>query len=95
MRFVSVRDLRNTPGRLWEEVRSQDLVLTANGKPVALLVGLHGDDLEETVRVVKRARAMEAVSGMRRAAAARGLDRLGMDEIDAIIRSTRAERGGA
>jgi len=95
MKFLSVREIRNRPGAVWKRLAEEDLVLTANGKPRGLLIGLgEEEDLEVTLETLRRARAEVAVSRMRRRAAEAGLDRLGPDEIDAEIRAARAERRG-
>ena len=39
MKFISSRELRNRPGLVQKELSNQeDLVLTSNGKPVAILI---------------------------------------------------------
>lgn len=92
MKFLSTRDLRNRPGGFRETVQREDVVLTANGKPFALAVGLSEDDFEETLDLVRRARAQRAISSLQRDSVARGTDRLSMEEIDAEIRAARAQR---
>jgi PHD/YefM family antitoxin component YafN of YafNO toxin-antitoxin module len=94
MKFLSVREIRNQPGAVWKRLKDEDLVLTANGKPRGLLIGLDEEDLEVTLETLRRARAEVAVSRMRRQAAEAGLDRLGDAEIEAEIRAARAERRG-
>lgn len=94
MRFVSVRELRSRPGELWRAPRQgEEAVLTINGTPVAVLVGTSEEDLEETLRAVRQARAQAAVSRMRERAAQRGLDRLSELEVDEEVRAARRERG--
>lgn len=68
MKFLSTRDLRNRPGYVRELARQDDLVLTANGKPIAMLLGVEEDQLEETARAIRQARAQLALSRMRRQA---------------------------
>jgi hypothetical protein len=92
MKFMSTRDLRNSPGMLRDLVKDDDLVLTANGKPLALIVGIAEGDLDRTVATLKRARAQLAVSTMRRAAGDVGSDSLTSAEIDSEISATRAVR---
>lgn len=92
MRYLSSRDLRNTPGVLRDQVRDEDLVLTANGRPVAVVVGVDDGDIEETLAVIRQARAMRAVSRLRRGAAAAGVDALAEAEIQREIEAVRAER---
>jgi glycosyltransferase involved in cell wall biosynthesis len=72
--------------------QKDDLVLTANGKPIGILVGVEGDDFEEMARAIRQARAQRALSRMRRHAARRGLDRLSPSAVAAEIRAVRSER---
>jgi len=92
MKFLSTRDLRNRPGYVRKLAQKEDLVLTANGKPIALLLGVENDDLEETARVVRQARAQRALSRMRREAARRGLEQMPPAAIEAQIHAVRAKR---
>lgn len=93
MKFVSSRDIRVNPRPIFEALGEQnEIIVTSRGKPVALLVGVSGEDFEETVRLVRRARAQLAVSRMRKAAALKGLDRMSREEIEAEITATRSER---
>ncbi|MGH3145355.1 MAG: type II toxin-antitoxin system Phd/YefM family antitoxin [Rubrobacter sp.] len=93
MKFVSSREIRVNPRPVFEAAEEGDeVVITSRGKPVALLLGVRGEDLEETVRLVRRARAQAAVSRMRKAALREGLDRLDQAEIDEEIRTARSER---
>jgi antitoxin (DNA-binding transcriptional repressor) of toxin-antitoxin stability system len=92
MKFFSTRDLRNRPGYVRDLAQKDDLVLTANGKPIAILVGVDEDQFEETARAIRRAKAQLALSRMRRQAAAGGIERLSSADIDAEIRAVRAKR---
>lgn len=94
MDFVTVRDLRLRPGDVWRRLRSgKDLVLTTSGRPIALMVGLDDDDdVEATLRALRRARAQAAVARLRQDAAATGRDRLSDEEVDAEIAAARRER---
>ncbi|MGI8783628.1 MAG: type II toxin-antitoxin system Phd/YefM family antitoxin [Acidobacteriota bacterium] len=92
MKFMSTRDLRNRPGYVREMAQKDDLVLTANGKPIAILVGVEDDEFEEMVRAIRQAKAQRALSRMRRQAARRGVERLSSSAIDAEIRAVRSRR---
>ena len=48
MRFVSTRSLRNQPGTVKDLIQREDLVLTANGEPIGILVGVRGAHEEVT-----------------------------------------------
>lgn len=92
MKFLSTRELRNRPGRIREILEDGDIVLTANGKPFAIVVGVEEGDLERTATVIRRARAQLAVSRMRRAAAVAGVGALSPKEIEAEVSAVRAKR---
>jgi PHD/YefM family antitoxin component YafN of YafNO toxin-antitoxin module len=92
MKFLSTRELRNRPGYVRKLVQKEDLVLTANGKPIAMMLGVKDDDLEETAHVIRQAKAQRALFRIRREAARRGLDKLSPEAIDAEIRAVRSKR---
>lgn len=93
--ILGTRDLRKRPGYVRDLMPDDKLVLTSNGKPVALLIGIGEDELDDTIRAIERAKAQLALSRMRREAAARGVDRLSPREIDAEIRAVRSARTSA
>ncbi len=92
MRFISVRDFRIRPGKVWEEAKEQDLVITSNGRPIGVLTRVEAEDLEETLALLRRVRAQMAVSRMRKAAAASGAGQMTPEDVDAEIRRARADR---
>lgn len=92
MKFLSTRELRNRPGYVRNLAQKDDLVLTANGKPIAILLGVEEDELEETARAVRQARAQLALSRLRKQAARQGTDRMSASAIDAEIRAVRSRR---
>ena len=92
VKFLSTRMLRNQPGAVRKLAQEDDLVLTANGKPVAILVAVDEQEFEETAQAIRRARAQMAVSRMRRESARRGLERLSESAIEAEIRAVRSRR---
>ena len=92
MKFLSTRDLRNRPGYVRDLAREDDLVLTANGKPGAILVCVEDDEFEETAWAIRQAKAQRALSRMRGQASRRGLDRLATAALDAEIRAVRSKR---
>jgi antitoxin (DNA-binding transcriptional repressor) of toxin-antitoxin stability system len=93
MKFVAVRDLRLKPGQVWERLdREGEMVITSNGKPIALLTRLTEDDFEKTIAAVRRARALMAMEGMQRASVAAGTDRMSDAVIEAEIKAARRSR---
>ena len=93
MRFVSVRELRERSASIWKAlVEEKDMVITSNGKPIALLSATSGESLEESLSVLRRARAQAAATAMQQASLKAGSDRMSLDDINAEISATRAER---
>ena len=92
MQFVSVRDFRIRPGEVWERLKEDDLVVTSNGRPIAILTDVDADNLEETLGLLRRLRAQMAVSRMRHSAAESGAVHMSTTEIEAEILETRTEQ---
>jgi antitoxin (DNA-binding transcriptional repressor) of toxin-antitoxin stability system len=93
VKFLSSRDLRNTPGVLWDALEGgASVALTANGKPKALVIGVGEDDFEETLRDLARIRFLRAMRTLQAESAARGLDGMTEEEIEAVIRHARTQR---
>jgi prevent-host-death family protein len=93
MRFVTVRDLRGRPAKVWKELsRRGELIITSNGKPIAILASANEETLEESLRAIRAARAMRALDEIRRNAGRGGTHKLGMKAIDAEIAAVRRSR---
>jgi antitoxin (DNA-binding transcriptional repressor) of toxin-antitoxin stability system len=93
MRFLSVRDLRGKSGQVWRELpREKEMVVTSNGRPIAVLAAVNEANLDESLTAWRQVRASRAVAAIQRESVRKGTDRLTMDEIDAVIRRARAAR---
>lgn len=93
MRFVSVRELRGRSASIWKAlVEEKDMVITSNGKPIALLSTTSGESLEESLSALRRARAQAAATAMQQASLKAGSDRMSLDDINAEINAARADR---
>lgn len=93
MDFVTVRELRAESGKVWEKIEAgEEIVVTRNGKPFALLVHTEPAQLEGTLRAIRAARFGAAVEAIQRHAREQGLDKMTMEEIDAEIAAARRER---
>lgn len=92
MDFVTARDLKVNTGQVWEKLKGEkDLVVTLNGKPIAILSGIRGENLEQILNSVRQARGIAAMRSIQKQAVERGLDKMTMKEIDEVIRKTRQE----
>jgi prevent-host-death family protein len=93
MKFVTVRDFRIRPGAVWSNLeKNEEVIITSNGKPIALLTGVSDINFDETLKALRRAKAELALSKMRAAALEKGLNRLSEKEIEAEIKSVRRSR---
>lgn len=90
MDFVTTKELRAESGKIWEKIEAgEEIVITRNGKPFALLTGTQPSRLEEDIKLIRRARATAAVNRMRVQAKATGLDQMTQEEINAEISAVR------
>ena len=92
MRFVSIRELRSGPSELWNSLKNEDVVLTLNGKPIAILAGVSEGNVQETLTAFRQARAAIAMESMHKTALSMGADKLTSKEIEAEIRAVRKRR---
>ena len=93
MRFLSVRDLRGKSAAVWRELpREKEMVVTSNGRPVALLTAVDEATVEESLAAWRRVRAIQAITDIQQQSVRKGTDGLSMDEIEAEIRKTRKQR---
>ena len=92
MRFVSVRDLNTKPKEVWSKVRDEEVVITSNGKPIALLSGVTEKTLENTIRAMRRSRALLALEEMQKKSIETGLDKWTKSQIEGEIKAVRKGR---
>lgn len=76
---------------MWETLEAGDeVVITNNGKPSALMIEIPEGGFDETVQAVRQAKAMIAFNQMREIASAHGF--MNEEEIEAEISAARAEK---
>ncbi|HPC02515.1 MAG TPA: hypothetical protein PKY58_00770 [Syntrophales bacterium] len=93
MKFISVRDFRGKSAEVWKNLsREREVVVTSNGRPIAILSAVNEGNLEESLSAIRQARAAEAVMSLQRRSVERGTDGLTMEEINAEIKAVREKR---
>jgi antitoxin (DNA-binding transcriptional repressor) of toxin-antitoxin stability system len=93
VKTLTIRDFRTRPRQAQKLLANEgEAVLTSNGRPVAVMVAVDGDSLDETMEIIRRARALQAVRKIRSEAKVRGLNRLSVKQIEAVIAKTRRAR---
>ena len=93
MKFLSVRDLRGKSASVWRELPSErEMIVTSNGRPVALLTTVDETNVEESLSAWRQVRATQAVTLIQQQSMRNGTDSFSIDEIDAEIGKARANR---
>lgn len=93
MSTISVSDLKKKPAKQWlQSAGKDDLVVTAEGQPVAVLLRTDAASLEPTLATLRSVRALQAQAALQQAAAAKGTDQLPLSDIDAEIAAARRAR---
>lgn len=93
MKFISVRDLRGKSAEVWKELPTErEVVVTSNGRPIAILSSVTESNLEESLSAIRQAQAAEAVMSLQRRSVERGTDGITMEEIDTEISAVREKR---
>lgn len=93
MRFLSVRDLRGKSAQVWKELpREKEMIVTSNGRPIAILSAVDESTLEESLAAWRRVRATQAVASIQYESMRKGTDKISMEEIESEIDRTRKAR---
>jgi antitoxin (DNA-binding transcriptional repressor) of toxin-antitoxin stability system len=90
MKFVTIRDFRSRSAQIQRELpMEKEMVLTSNGKPVAIISAVSESDLEETLNAIRRARVSLAVTLLQSGSLGKGKNYITKNEIDAEIKEAR------
>jgi antitoxin (DNA-binding transcriptional repressor) of toxin-antitoxin stability system len=92
MRFVSVRELNTKPKEIWGKIKNEEVVITSNGRPIALMSAVNEETLEKTIRTLRRSRALMALEDLQNKALISGMDKLNEAEIEFEIQAVRKSR---
>jgi len=94
MEFIAARDFRVRPGQVWKRLKKTgNLLVTSNGKPIAIMRSIEGHDIAEELKIEACARGLNVVSRMRAQARHKGLNSLSMEDIDKEIAAARKKAG--
>jgi antitoxin (DNA-binding transcriptional repressor) of toxin-antitoxin stability system len=93
MKFITVRDFRTYPKKIWKELLDiQEMIVTNNGKPIAMLTPIIGSDIEYTIKAVRQAKAKLSVEKMREISVRKKSNTFTQKEINSIIKQTRTAK---
>ena len=95
MDYVTVRELREKSGEIWQRVEAgEEFVVTRNGKPFALLVHTEPQAVEQRLRALRAAHMGLVVQRLQAEVQANGVGTLTDMEIQAEIDAVRRRRRG-
>ena len=93
MKFVTIRDLRSKSRQIQNDLpKCMEMVLTSNGKPIAIMTAISEESLEDSLAAIRRARAISAVTAIQIQGAKSGKFMIKSREIDSEIRKVRGKR---
>lgn len=93
MKFLSVRDLRGKSSEVWKNLsREREMVITSNGRPIAILASTSESTFEESLSALRTARAIDAVSSLQRSSTGKRTSNISLSEINREIKSVRKQR---
>ena len=87
MNFCTIRDLRTNSKKIWGK---DDVVITNNGKPKAVLIKTNEENFINTLALIASARAEQAVKDIRKESREKGY--FTEDEIENEIKAVRKKR---
>ena len=90
---ITYRDLRNTPGRVFERLAAgEPLTLVADGTGKALLIPINDGDADTALDAWRRGRALLALARLQTGARRSGAAEFGLAGINAEVRAVRRSR---
>ena len=93
MKFLSVRELKAKSSQVWRDLSlEKEMIVTSNGKPIAILSSVDEESLEEALTLFRRSRADRAFASIQYESLQKGTDNISIDEIDSEIAAVRAAR---
>ena len=93
MKLLSVRDLKAKSSQVWKDLPEQkEVVITSNGRPIAILSSVNENNLEKFLSAFRQARAIEAVTSIQYESVRKGTDNITLEEINKEIKAVRSKR---
>ena len=90
MKFLTVRDLRSKSAQIWKElIDEQEMVITNNGRPVAILSAISESNLEKSLNSIRRARIADAISSIQQESIRNRTNKITNNEINGEIKEIR------
>ncbi|MCK5248754.1 MAG: type II toxin-antitoxin system prevent-host-death family antitoxin [Spirochaetaceae bacterium] len=93
MKFLSVRDLRSKSAQVWRELPNErEMVITSNGRPVAVLTSVDETSVEKSLAAWRQVRVTQAITSIQQESMRQATDSISMEDIDEEIGKARNAR---
>ena len=93
MKFVTIRDLRSKSRQIQNDLpKYKEMILTSNGKPIAIMTMISEESLEDSLAAIRRARAIRAVTDLQIQSVKSGKYMMPAAEIEDEIGEVRRRR---
>ena len=93
MRFIQAKCFRLSPGNIWKLLEQEkELIVTSNGRPIAVLSYTDESSVEETLKALRMAKAELALKELRKTSLAAGTDKLLPEDINREIKKYSREQ---
>lgn len=90
MKFLTVRDLRSKSAQIWKELPNEhEMIITNNGRPVAILSSINETNIETALNSIRRARIADAISSLQQESIKQETNNITLEEINKEIRESR------
>ena len=93
MKFITIRDFRSRPAEIQRLLpKEKEMVLTSNGRPVAILTSVDESSIEKELSAMRAARGIMAVNAVQSKSLRSGKGKISLEEINKEISSVRSKR---
>ena len=93
MKFITIRDLRSRSAEIQRLLPGErEMVLTSNGRPVAIITAVDESSLESELSSIRAAKAIRAVNAVQEKSLRSGKAGMKMEDINKEISAVRAAR---
>ena len=93
MKFITIRDLRSRSAEIQRLLPGErEMVLTSNGRPVAIMTAVDESSVEGMIMAIRAARAIRAVNAVQEKSLRSGKSGMRVEDINREISAVRASR---
>ena len=90
MRFLGIRDFRSNSAEVWKNLeKEKEIIITSNGKPIAILSSISETNLEESLKAFRQFRAMNAIDDIQNSSVIKRKNSICLNEIESEIEKVR------